>query len=215
MAIHKDFPIFPHQEIKPDVRWFPADEKLRETSYEKLMPPLVPELRQKVFEWRNNNYPDISATGRNLLKWWFKSPHPVQSEGGKTENFEYYFAQRESVETVIFLNEYIKVKDKYDLLRFDTRGVVIPNLIEETWRRYVIKMATGSGKTKTLSLLLTWAYFHKKYEKDSELSTNFLVIAPNIIVLDRLRTDFDGLKIFSEDPIIPDNGFGGNNWKSD
>jgi len=54
-------------------------------------------------------------------------------------------------------------------------------------------------------LLLAWSYFHKKYEEDSALSKNFLVIAPNIIVLDRLRTDFDGLKIFFEDPILPDN----------
>ena len=46
MAMHKDFPPSPHEILKPDVRWFPADETLRDTSYEKLMPPLVPELRQ-------------------------------------------------------------------------------------------------------------------------------------------------------------------------
>jgi type III restriction enzyme len=215
MAIHKDFPSSAHEILKPEVRWFPADETLRDTSYDKLMPPLVPELRQKVFEWRENGYPEISDTGRTLLNWWFKSPHPIPHADGTIGNFKYYFAQRESVETVIYLHEFIKVKDKHDLLRFDTRGVVPPKLIEETWRRYVVKMATGSGKTKTMSLLLAWSYFHKKYEEDSDLSTNFLVIAPNIIVLDRLRTDFDGLRIFSEDPIIPDNGIDGRNWRTD
>ena len=215
MAMHKDFPPSPHEILKPDVRWFPADETLRDTSYEKLMPPLVPELRQKVFEWRNNGYPDVSDTSRTLLNWWFKTPHPIPHADGTIGNFEYYFAQRESVETVIYLHEFVKVKDKHDLLRFDTRGVVPPKLIEETWRRYVVKMATGSGKTKTMSLLLAWSYFHKKYEEDSDLSKNFLVIAPNIIVLDRLRTDFDGLKIFSEDPVLPDNGTDGRNWRSD
>ncbi len=215
MAIHKDFPPSPHEILKPEVRWFPADETLRDTSYEKLMPPLVPELRQKVFEWRDNGYPEISDTGRTLLNWWFKAPHPIPHSDGTIGNFEYYFAQRESVETVIYLHELVKVKDKHDLLRFDTRGVVPPKLIEETWRRYVVKMATGSGKTKTMSLLLAWSYFHKKYEGDSDLSTNFLVVAPNIIVLDRLRTDFDGLRIFSEDPVIPDNGLDGRNWQSD
>ena len=129
-------------------------------------------------------------------------------------NFQYY-SLSESVETVIYLHEYVKVKDKHDLLRFDARGAVTEKLIEETWRRYVVKMATGSGKTKTMSLLLAWSYFHKKYEEDSDLAQNFLVIAPNIIVLDRLRADFDGLKIFSEDPVIPDNGIDGKNWKSD
>ena len=56
--------------------------------------------------------------------------------------------------------------------------------------------------------------FSQKYEEDSDLS-KLLVIAPNIIVLDRLRTDFDGLKIFSEDPVLPDNGTDGRNWRSD
>jgi DNA or RNA helicases of superfamily II len=66
-----------------------------------------------------------------------------------------------------------------------------------------------------MSLIMTWCYFHKLYEPDSQLSTNFLVIAPNIIVLDRLRTDFDGLKIFFKDPVLPDNGFEGQNWQDD
>jgi type III restriction enzyme len=215
MAIHPDFPSSPHEILKPEVRWFPADETLRDTSYEKLMPPLVPELRKKVAEWRTQGYPDISATGKTLLRWWFETPHPIPHADGTIGNFQYYFAQRESVETVIYLHEYVKVKDKHDLLRFDTRGAVTEKLIDETWRRYVVKMATGSGKTKTMSLLLAWSYFHKKYEEDSDLAQNFLVIAPNIIVLDRLRTDFDGLKIFSEDPVIPDNGTDGKNWKSD
>ncbi len=215
MAIHKNFPSSPHEILNPEVRWFPADETLRETSYEKLMPPLVPELRQKVFLWREKGYPDISKTSKTLLNWWFKTPHLLYQANGIVGNFEYYFAQRESVETVIFLHEKVKVKDKYDLLRFDKNGSVPSQLIEETWRRYVVKMATGSGKTKALSLLLAWSYFHKKYEEGSDLSKNFLIISPNIIVLDRLRKDFDGLKIFAEDPIIPDNGIDGKNWKTD
>jgi hypothetical protein len=55
-------------------------------------------------------------------------------------------------------------------------------------------MATGAGKTKVLSLLVAWSYFHKLYEPESALARNFLMIAPNIIVLDRLRADFDGLR---------------------
>jgi type III restriction enzyme len=47
MAIHPDFPASPYSILKPDVRWFPADEALRESSYEKLLPPLVHELRKK------------------------------------------------------------------------------------------------------------------------------------------------------------------------
>ena len=43
-------------------------------------------------------------------------------------------------------------------------------MFDEDWRRFVIKMATGSGKTKVLSLLLAWSYFHRLYEPDSGLS---------------------------------------------
>ena len=51
--------------------------------------------------------------------------------------------------------------------------------------------------------------------EESELARNFLVIAPNVIVLDRLRRDFEGLRIFFTDPVLPDNGFAGHNWKDD
>ncbi|EQD64092.1 type III restriction-modification enzyme helicase subunit, partial [mine drainage metagenome] len=49
----------------------------------------------------------------------------------------------------------------------------------------------------------------------SPLARNFLLIAPNIIVLDRLRADFDGLKIFFNDPVLPENGHTGQNWRDD
>jgi len=45
---------------------------------------------------------------------------------------------------------------------------------------------TGSGKTKVLSLVPAWCFYHTLYESDSKLARNFLVIAPNIIVLDRI-----------------------------
>lgn len=76
-------------------------------------------------------------------------------------------------------------------------------------------MATGSGKTKVMSLVITWCCFHKLCEVDSRLATNFLLIAPNIIVLDRLRSDFDRLKIFFQDPLLPDSGYEGQNWQDD
>lgn len=215
MAIHPDFPSSPHSILEPNIRWFPADEALRESSYEKLLPPLVHELRKKVKEWRNNSYEGASNTSITLLNWWFKKEHLIPKAGGITVPFQYYFAQREAVETVIYLYDAIKVKDKYDLLRFDSSGAVSAGMFDEEWRRFVVKMATGTGKTKILSLILAWCYFHKIYEENSELARNFLVIAPNIIVLDRIRTDFDGLRIFFEEPVLPDNGYEGNNWQDD
>ena len=115
----------------------------------------------------------------------------------------------------MYLYDAAGVQDKYDLMRFDGSGAVSAGMFDETWRRFVVKMATGSGKTKVLSLVLAWSYFHKLYEPDSTLARNFLVIAPNIIVLDRLYKDFRGLRIFFADPVLPDNGFDGRNWRDD
>jgi DNA or RNA helicases of superfamily II len=215
MAIHPDFPSSPYTILDPDIRWFPADEALRESSYEKLLPPLVHQLRTQVKEWRDNGYEGASVTSRSLLNWWFNTEHLLPKADGTMAKFEYYFAQREAVETVIYLYDVVKVKDKYDLLRFDSSGAVSAGMFDESWRRFVVKMATGTGKTKVISLILTWCYFHKLYEPESDLARNFLLITPNIIVLDRIRADFDGLRIFWKDPVLPDNGYDGQNWRDD
>lgn len=218
MSLRPGFPVSPYQTLIPDQRWFPADESLRASSYEKLLPPLVANIRHEVKTWRDADYPGASATPQSLLRWWFVHEHMVEAVDGTPARFRYYFAQREAVETVVWLHDVRKVRDKFDLLRFDASGAVSANMFDEDWPRYVVKMATGAGKTKVLSLLIAWSFFHKLYEPGSALARNFLLIAPNIIVLDRLRTDFDGLRIFFNDPVLPDNGFGnaiGRDWRDD
>lgn len=215
MALHPKFPKSPYEVLEPEYRWFPADEALRTQGYEKLLPPLVAELRKAVKKWRDENYEGASETSKALLTWWFKTEHVITQPDGTQSQFRYYYAQREAVETIIYLHDIVKVNDKYDLMRFDASGVVSASMFPESWRRFVVKMATGSGKTKVLSLLIAWSYFHRLYEDDSNLARNFLLIAPNIIVLDRLRTDFDGLRIFYNDPVVPEDGYQDQNWKSD
>ncbi len=219
MALHSNFPESPYAILDPSIRWFPADEGLRDSISEKLMPPLVPQLRKKVKEWRESGYVGASDTSKSLLNWWFNTPHLLpQTDGASLETlaeFQYYFAQREALETIVYLYDVVGVQDKYDLMRFDSAGAVSTGMFDETWRRFVAKMATGTGKTKLLSLVLAWSFFHKLYEPESELSRNFLVIAPNIIVLDRIYKDFNGLRIFFADPVLPDNGVDGRNWRDD
>ena len=202
--------------MDPALRWFPADETLRETSMDKLMPPLVAQLRIQVQAWRTQRYAGATATSRSLLQHWFGAPHLLPAADGTLTEFQYYFCQREALETIIYLYDVVGAKDKFDLMRFDSSGLVSANMFDETWRRFVVKMATGSGKTKVLALALAWSFFHKLYEPDSTLARNFLVIAPNIIVLDRIYKDFQGLRIFlKDDPILPDNGTDGRNWRDD
>lgn len=215
MAINKNFPKSPYEILDPAIRWFPGDENLFQDGHFKLLPPLVQKIRLEVHERRNGWYEWASTTSRALLNRRFKTEHILTNNQWQQFQFQYYFAQREAVETIVYLYEVAEAKDRYALIKYSGNETVSPSMFIEDWTRYVIKMATGSWKTKVISLLLAWSYFHKKYEEDSALSKNFLVIAPNIIVLDRLRTDFDGLKIFFEDPILPDNWYEGQHWRDD
>jgi type III restriction enzyme len=215
VALYPEFPASPYAPLVPEHRWFPADETLRATAYEKLLPPLVAHVRREVFAWRASGYAGASSTSRALLTWWFETEHLLETASDTLSPFRYYFAQREAVETVIWLHEVRGARDKFDLLRFDSSGSVSTGMFDEDWPRYVLKLATGAGKTKVLSLLIAWSFFHRLYETDSTLARNILLIAPNIIVLDRLRTDFDGLKIFFNDPVLPDNGLAGRDWRDD
>src|SRR3990172_11323901 len=70
MALHPNFPESPYASLDPAIRWFPADEALRESSSEKLMPPLVPQLRRKVKEWRGNGDVGGGEHNKNILHYW-------------------------------------------------------------------------------------------------------------------------------------------------
>jgi len=216
MALHPDFPKSPHTPLNPDHRWFPGDDAIRDSGgAEKLLPPLVDSIRREVSTWRSNEYHGASPTSRALLNHWFHTSHLIEQADGLSTPFQYYFAQQEAVETAIWHYEVKKARDKFDLMRFDSTGNVATGMFDEEWPRYVLKLATGCGKTKVLSLLIAWAYFHKLYEADSPLARNFLLIAPNIIVLDRLRADFDSLRIFFQDPILPPSGYEDQDWHDD
>ncbi|MBI4517930.1 MAG: DEAD/DEAH box helicase family protein [Deltaproteobacteria bacterium] len=215
MGLRPDFPTDPHAVLEPNIRWYPGEELFTEDGYATLLPPLVYKVRQGVQAWRDSGYAGASDTTRALLYHWFKSEHLLPSDDGTLQPFRYFFAQREAVESAIWLYEVEEARDPYALIKFDSSGRVSKGMFAEDWTRYVMKLATGAGKTKVRSLLIAWAYFHKRYEAGSDLSTNFLVIAPNIIVLDRLREAFDGLGIFHDDPVLPENGYEGHDWPNE
>ncbi len=204
MGLDKNFPRHPHSIISPDVRWYPGSDAMGEKGREKLLPPLVNQIRKEVYDWREAGYANISEVSQSLLNYWFKTDHP--------NGFQYYFAQRESVESIIYLYEHENIRNTSELLKYDSSGVLVDSMFEESWLRLVVKQATGTGKTKVLSLLMAWCYFHKEFNEDSELSQNFLLLAPNTIVLDRLKDDIEGLGVFNKDPVLPTNGYGGRSW---
>ena len=179
------------------------------------MPPLVPTLRKEVKAWRDRGYHGAAQTSKSLLRWWFVEQHLLPRADGTMQEFHYFFAQREALETIMYLYDVVGVKDKYDLMRFDSSGAVSTGMFDETWRRFVVKMATGAGKTKVLSLVLAWSFFHKLYEPDSKLARNFLRDRAEYHRSRPHLKDFDGLSIFFHDPVLPENGFDGRNWRDD
>ncbi len=159
--------------------------------------PLVAGIREHVGAWRRAGYPGSSTTSRRLLEYWFLDEH--QTPDGQP--FRYFFSQREAAETVIYLYEVARQRTLASMAaQFASRPVAVEG---QRYPRYVVKAATGSGKTKVMSLLIAWSYFHRLRETESGLATNSLVIAPNLIVFERLRADFEHGAIFRDDPVVP------------
>ena len=165
--------------------------------------PCVPSLRVAVKMWRDGGYKGATATTRKLLRYWFATDHRTASG----DRFQYHEAQREAVETLIFVWEYEKVLTRKGLLEryaTDLKGVPLPE--GGDWPRYALKMATGSGKTKVMAMVMAWQLLNAAAEPPhiaKHYARTVLLIAPGLIVFERLRTDFGAGRIFHTDPVIP------------
>ncbi|BAC09032.1 DEAD/DEAH box helicase family protein [Thermosynechococcus vestitus] len=176
--------------------------------------PLVRAIRAEVDAWRRGGYAGVSETSHTLLHHWFESEHLVKNEAGDLIPFRYHWAQREAIETFIYLYELRRVRNVAELL-FEFGDQQLADLAfgippeQDRWARYCAKIATGAGKTKIMSLAIVWSYFHSLYEPNSDLARHFVVIAPNLTVYERLKDDFENCAIFYADPLIPEE------WRPD
>lgn len=162
--------------------------------------PCVPAIRKAVVEWRATKYKGATDTSRLLLNHWFQTDH----RRSNADSFRYHESQRESVETLVYLYEVAQVRRHADLLeRFAPNIPGIHVLQYDDFTRYAVKMATGSGKTKVMALAVAWQYFNAVAEGRDDYARSFLILAPNVIVFERLRADFAGGRIFRTDPMIP------------
>ncbi len=163
--------------------------------------PCVPAIRDKVNAWREAGYPGASDTTQRLLQYWFHTDHRLP--GGR--KFAYHYSQQRAIETLVYLYEIAQVRRQKALIENFATRQDLKLLQYDDFARYCTKMATGSGKTKVMSLAIAWQYFNSVAEGRDDYAKNFLVIAPNVIVFERLRSDFGGGRIFHLDPIIPDD----------
>jgi type III restriction enzyme len=162
--------------------------------------PCVLALRLAVKDWRDQKYKGATETSRALLNHWFATDHRLPNG----QAFRYHNAQREAMETLIYVYEVANTRRHKDLLEKFAPNIPGIHLLQyDEFARYAIKMATGSGKTKVMSLAIAWQYFNAVVEGREEYARSFLVLAPNVIVFERLRTDFASGRIFQLDPVVP------------
>ena len=164
--------------------------------------PCVPAVRQAVRDWVADGYKGATDTTKTLFNFWFRTDH--RRPNG--DRFQYFYFQREAIETLVYLYEVARVRRHKDLLEAYAEtpaGGQLRLLQYDDFARYCLKMATGSGKTRVMALAVAWQYFNAVLEDPAAYAKTSLIIAPNVIVFERLRTDFEGGRIYRADPIIP------------
>ncbi|MGQ9571152.1 MAG: DEAD/DEAH box helicase, partial [Thermodesulfovibrionales bacterium] len=161
---------------------------------------LVNELRKAVYTWRKRGYPNVTATTKRLLQYWFYEDHLVNNEP-----FEFWFCQREAIETLIYVYEVMKKQNFIDMARdFGAGPIQGYDPSYDQYPLYAFKMATGSGKTYVMALSIVWQYFNYKKENKNDYTSKYLLIAgEKNVIYDRLTRDFKDGKIFRELPLIP------------
>ena len=131
--------------------------------------PLVNRIRPRVKAWRAAGYPGVTGITKRLLEHW-TDPEEFDSR-------RFFFCQLEAVETLIWLAE-APAAEKV--------GVDVPSDGGE-FQRLCAKMATGSGKTVVMAMVIAWHVLNKAaYPQDARFSRNILVIAPGLTVKSRL-----------------------------
>ncbi|MCA2245923.1 DEAD/DEAH box helicase family protein, partial [Mycobacterium sp. WUMAC-067] len=138
---------------------------------------LINDLRREVEKWRRDGqYIGVTPISRKLLQHW-SDPN--------REN-RVLFCQREAAETAIFLTEVAGRHAPYA----DWRNRLEPEneAHNNGLPRAALKMATGSGKTVVMAMLIAWQTLNKQYTpRDARFTNRFLIVAPGITIRDRLR----------------------------
>jgi type III restriction enzyme len=185
--------------------------------------PLVNALRDDVRRWRQAHYDGATPVTKQLLAYWTRSDGPRRL----------FFCQREAVETIIYLTEILasgrrprwapklRIDDYQRLCTGDkpsfvteTRLNLFPNLVDRpnesglpSLTRYGCKMATGSGKTVVMAMLIVWAFCNRgRVPGDERFPVAALAVCPNLTIKERLqvlRPDNQGGTYYDEFELVP------------
>ena len=139
--------------------------------------PVVNDIRQRVRAWREDGYPNVTTTTRDLLEHW-----------NRGDRRPLFFCQREAAETIVWLTEATPA---------DRQGIDVPLDVptdlessqkgDAGLRRQCAKMATGAGKTIVMGMICAWSIINKVvHRQDARFSDSVLIVSPNLTVKERL-----------------------------
>lgn len=151
--------------------------------------PLVNQIRPRIKTWREGDYAGTTGITKRLLQHWRDSEQ-------RDSNRRFFFCQLEAIETLVWLTE----APASERVGIEVRGDGGP------FARLCCKMATGSGKTILMSMLIAWQVLNKvTYPQDKRFSKNILLIAPGLTVKNRLQVLIPGTpgNYYTEFQIIP------------
>lgn len=158
------------------------------------------EIAEKEFE-SGELFEKVSPITKELLRFWFCEPFVSQRQ------FNFHKGQKQSIINIIYLHEVLKVNNVLEIY-----NKVAPDLLAESTLfgskdvdsflkesrfdlpKYLVKMATGTGKTWVMHALLIWQILNAKNEDvaSGRFTSNFLIVAPGLIVYDRLLDAYKG-----------------------
>lgn len=135
----------------------------------------------------------VTPVTAELLRFWFCDP--FTNERG----INFHEGQRQAILNAIYLHEVLKINNVMEIYK-----AVVPEMLPMTdlallgkpkyaFPKYAVKMATGTGKTWVMHALLLWQILNVRHTEDSSRYTqNFLIVAPGLVVYDRLQDAFKG-----------------------
>lgn len=136
----------------------------------------------------------VTPVTAELLRYWFRQDY------GELREFNFHAGQRSAILNIIYAHEMLgttRLRDLYEAVAAEAmlEGGVLGEVTRQRhdFPKYAAKMATGTGKTWVLNALLVWQYLNKLADSaDPRFSSNFLLVAPGLIVYDRLLDSFMG-----------------------
>ena len=137
---------------------------------------------------------EVTPTTKELLKWWFSE----EQYSIRKRNF--HEGQRQAILNIIYLHEVAKINTVTDTYEFVGDDLIaqadLAALSKAKYQipKYAVKMATGTGKTWVMHAMLLWQMLNARHEDEpsGRFTKNFLIVAPGLIVYDRLLDAFCG-----------------------